>query len=151
MVNFMPMVQGPARRRSGTRFVEEVKDSADRTWLIRFEFAETDAYILEFGDQYIRFYTNHGQVLSGGSPYEISTPYTAANLTNANGTLRLRMVQSGDVIYIVHPLYAPRKLSRFGPTTWTLTEVDFCWPGHSWILIQMRQRLCMHQLQLVRA
>ena len=125
MVNFMPMVQGPARRRSGTRFVEEVKNSANRTWLIRFEFAETDAYILEFGDQYIRFYTNRGQVLSGGSPYEISTPYTAANLTNANGTLRLRMVQSGDVIYIVHPLYAPRKLSRLAPTNWTLTEVDF--------------------------
>jgi hypothetical protein len=125
MVNFLPMIQGPARRRSGTRFVEEVKNSANRTWLLRFEFAETDAYILEFGDQYIRFYTNHGQVLNGGSVYEISTPYTAANLTNANGTLRLRTVQSGDVIYIVHPLYAPRKLSRFGPTNWTLTEVDF--------------------------
>lgn len=125
MVNFLPMIQGPARRRSGTRFVEEVKNSANRTWLLRFEFAETDAYILEFGHQYIRFYTNHGQVLNGGNAYEISTPYTAAHLTNANGTLRLRTVQSGDVIYIVHPLYAPRKLSRFGPTNWTLTEVDF--------------------------
>jgi len=125
LIGFIPMIQGPARRRSGTRFVSEVKDSSDRTWLVRFEFAETDAYILEFGDQYIRFYTNHGQVLSGGSPYEISTPYTAANLVNANGTLALRMVQSGDVIYLVHPEFAPRKLSRFGPTNWTLTEVEF--------------------------
>lgn len=125
MVNFLPMVQGPARRRSGTRFVEEVKDSTDRTWLLRFEFSETQAYILEFGDQYIRFYTNHGQVLSGGSPYEIASPYTVADLTNANGTLRLRTVQSGDVIYIVHPSYAPRKLSRFAATNWTLTLVDF--------------------------
>lgn len=125
MVNFLPMVQGPARRRSGTRFVEEVKDSTDRTWLLRFEFSETQAYILEFGDQYIRFYTNHGQVLSGGSPYEIASPYTAADLTNTNGTLRLRTVQSGDVIYIVHPSYAPRKLSRFAATNWTITEVDF--------------------------
>lgn len=125
MVNFIPMVQGPARRRSGTRFVEEVKDSSDRTWLIRFEFSESQAYILEFGDQYIRFYTNHGQVLSGGSPYEIASPYTAADLTNANGTLRLRTVQSGDVIYIVHPSYEPRKLSRFGATNWTLTTINF--------------------------
>ena len=123
--NFIPMIQGPARRRSGTRYVNEVKTSADRTWLVRFEFSETQAYILEFGNQYIRFYTNHGQVLSGGSTYEIATPYTAADLANANGTLRLRYVQSGDVIYIVHPSYAPQKLSRFGPTTWTLAAVDF--------------------------
>jgi len=123
--NFIPMIQGPAMRRSGTRFVEEVKSSANRTWLVRFEFSETQAYILEFGNQYIRFYTNHGQVLSGGSAYEVATPYTAADLSNANGTLKLRYVQSGDVIYIVHPNYAPRKLSRFGATSWTLTEVDF--------------------------
>lgn len=123
--NFIPMVQGPARRRSGTRFVSEVKTSANRTWLVRFEFSETQAYILEFGNQYIRFYTNHGQVISGGSPYEIASPYTTADLTNANGTLRIRFVQSGDVIYIVHPNYAPRKLSRFGPINWTLTTVDF--------------------------
>lgn len=123
--NFIPMIQGPARRRSGTKFVEEVKDSADRTWLLRFEFSETQAYILEFGDQYIRFYTNHGQVVSGGSAYEVATPYTTADLTNANGTLRLRTVQSGDVIYIVHPSYPPKKLSRFAATNWTLTNVDF--------------------------
>jgi hypothetical protein len=123
--NFIPMIQGPALRRSGTRFVNEVKNSANRTWLIRFEFSETQSYILEFGDQYIRFYTNHGQVLSGGSAYEISSPYTAADLTNANGTLKLRFVQSGDVVYFVHPNYAPRKLSRLAPTNWTLTEVVF--------------------------
>ena len=123
--NFIPMVQGPARRRSGTRFVNEVKTSANRTWLVRFEFSETQAYILEFGNQYIRFYTNHGQVISGGSAYEIASPYTSADLANANGTLRIRFVQSGDVVYIVHPSYAPRKLSRFGPVNWTLTTVDF--------------------------
>jgi len=33
--NFIPMVQGPARRRSGTRFVNEVKTSANRTWLVK--------------------------------------------------------------------------------------------------------------------
>lgn len=171
--NFLPMVQGAARRRSGTRFVEEVKDSTDRTWLLRFEFSETQAYMLEFGDQYVRFYTNHGRLLTGSVSawvtstayvvgnlvaqsgvnyyckeahtsgtfstdlsagkwhaltadiYEIPSPYTAADLTNANGTLRLRTVQSADVIYIVHPSYAPRKLSRFGAINWTLTEVDF--------------------------
>jgi hypothetical protein len=64
-------------------------------------------------------------VQSGGSAYEIASPYTTSDLANANGTLRLRFVQSGDVIYIVHPSYAPRKLSRFGAINWTLTTVDF--------------------------
>jgi hypothetical protein len=123
--NFIPMIQGPARRRSGTRFVNEVKNSAQRTWLVRFEFSETQAYILEFGNQYIRFYINQAQVLSGSSAYEIVSPYTTADLSNANGTLRLRYVQSGDVVYIVHPSYPPYKLSRFAPTNWTMAPVSF--------------------------
>ena len=171
--NFIPMVQGPARRRSGTRYVTEVKNSANRCWLIRFEFSETQAYIMEFGDQYIRFYTNQGQLQTGsvtawatstaykigdlrsnggvnyycrvahtsgtfstdlaagrwyaltGTIYEIPSPYTSADMTNSNGTLRLRMVQSADVVYITHPNYAPRKLSRFGATNWQLSEVQF--------------------------
>lgn len=173
MENFVPLIQGPARRRSGTRFVNEVKYSDDRTWLVRFEFSETQAYILEFGDYYIRFYTNHGQLLfsppaawvtstsyiigdlvqSGGNSYycaanhtsgtfatdlsnglwylltsniyEIPTLYSTSDLSNPNGTFRLRYVQSGDVVYFVHPDYPPQKLSRFAPTTWTMTDVQF--------------------------
>jgi hypothetical protein len=46
-------------------------------------------------------------------------------MTNSYGSLRLRMVQSADVVYITHPNYAPRKLSRFGATNWQLSEVQF--------------------------
>lgn len=171
--NFIPMVQGPARRRSGTYFVEEIKNSANRSWLLRFEFSESQAYILEFGDQYIRFYTNYGQVQTGSvtawqtsqsyvvgdlrsnggtnyyckvahtsgtfstdlsagywyaltdSIYEIPSPYTAADLTNSNNTLKLRTVQSADVIYIVHPSYPPKKLSRYSATRWILEDINF--------------------------
>jgi hypothetical protein len=119
--NFIPSVQGPAVRRAGTRYVSEIKTSANRTWLAKFEFNTTQAYVLEFGNQYIRFYTNHGQVLSGGSPYEITSPYAVADLTDsADGTFTLSMVQSGDVIYIAHPSYPLQKLSRLGNTNWTI-------------------------------
>jgi hypothetical protein len=171
--NFVPMVQGPAKRRSGTRFVKEVKNSANRCWLIRFEFSEDQAFILEFGNQYIRFYTNHGQLQTGtvpnwatstqydkgdlvvqsgnryycqrdhlsgtfatdlsngawyaltGTIYEIPSPYTSADMTNPNGTIRLRMVQSADVLYITHPNYPPQKLARFGNTRWVMSPVEF--------------------------
>lgn len=123
MENFIPIVQGPAKRRAGTRFVAEVKDSTKRTWLVRFEFNTQQGYVLEFGDQYIRFYTQHGQVISGGSPYEIATPWLSADLTNADGTFGLRFTESNDVVYICHQNYAPRKLSRSGPTSWSIATL----------------------------
>lgn len=116
--NFVPMVQGPVTRRPGTKFVVEVKDSDSFTLLQRFEFSTTQAYVLEFGDLYVRFCTDHGQVVSG-PPVEVVTPYTEAQLPN------LRFVQSGDVLYIVHPSHAPRKLIRNSATSWTLTTITF--------------------------
>ena len=120
--NLIPSVQGPAVRRPGFRFVAEVKDSSKRTWLAKFEFNVTQSFILEFGDRYVRFFTNHGQLLSGSTPYEITTPYTTADLVSADGAFSLSMVQSGDVIYIAHPSYPLKRLARLGNTNWTLTD-----------------------------
>lgn len=120
MENFIPTVQGPALRRGGTRYVASVKNHANRVYLQAFEFSETTAYVLEFGDQYIRFYTQNGQLLSGGTPVEVATPYTQASLFNADGTCKLRFAQSGDFLYITHPDYQPRILKRTSPTTFVL-------------------------------
>lgn len=54
---------------------------------------------------------------SGGTAdkiYEISTPYTSANLP------RLNFAQSADVMYLVHPSYEIRTLSRTDHNAWTL-------------------------------
>jgi len=117
--NFLIHLQGAATRRVGTQFIAEVKDSTKKTRLIPFEFSTSQTYVLEFGDQYIRFYKDKGQILSGGSAYEIATPYLEADLFD------IKFAQSADVMYIVHPSYSVRKLSRTAHTSWTLTEVDF--------------------------
>ena len=117
--NMVVYPHGSAARRSGTQYVAEVKDSSKETRLIPFEFSTTQTYILEFGDQYIRFYKDNGQILSGGSAYEISSPYLEAELFD------IKYAQSADVMYICHPNHAVRKLSRTGHTSWTLTTVDF--------------------------
>lgn len=122
--NYYPTIQGPAKRRGGTRFVAEVKDSSKQTWLIRFEFNTQQAYILEFGDLYIRFYTQRSQVTSGGPPYEIASPYASTDLTNSDGTFAINFTESNDIIYLVHPNYQPQKLSRLAPTNWTLTPLS---------------------------
>ena len=118
--NFILTPQGPARRRPGTRFVAEIKSSAVRSWLWRFEFNVEQAYVMEFGSQYIRFFSNHGVV---GAPFEVTTPYLAADLTSADGTFNLRFAPSNDVVYIVHRSYAPRKLTRTGASTFTIATM----------------------------
>jgi hypothetical protein len=117
--NMIVYPHGAAARRSGTSFVAEVKDSTKKTRLIPFEFSTTQTYMLEFGDQYIRFYKDNGQILSGGLPYEISTPYLESQL------FEIKYAQSADVMYICHPSHEVMKLSRSGHTSWTLTEVEF--------------------------
>lgn len=126
--NWIPTVQGPLRRRAGTRFVAEVKNSADRAWLCRFEFSVDQAYQLEFGPGYIRFYTwdtatlQRGRLESPpGTPVEVATPYTASDLFAADGTCRLRVAQSGDVLYICCPGFQPRLLTRTSPTAFSLS------------------------------
>jgi hypothetical protein len=117
--NFLVHPQGAATRRVGTQFIAEVKSSAAKTRLIPFEFSTTQTYILEFGNTYIRFFKDKGQILSGGSAYEISSPYLTAELFD------IKFAQSADVMYITHPNHEVMKLSRTGHTSWTLAEVDF--------------------------
>lgn len=124
--NFIPLIEGPAERRGGTRFVREVKDSTDRCGFIRFEFNTEQAYEIEVGDQYMRFYTNHGIVMNGTNPLEVSTPWVAADLFDADGFFKLRYVQSGDVLYITHTDgdYPVQKLTRSGSLSWALSEFE---------------------------
>ena len=117
--NFIVYPHGSAARRSGTQFISEVKTSANKTRLVPFEFSTTQTYILEFGNQYIRIYKDKGQVQSGGSAVEIATPYLTAELFD------IKFAQSADVMYIVHPNHAARKLSRTSHINWTLTQIDF--------------------------
>jgi len=97
MENFLVHPQGAATRRVGTQHIAEVKDSTKKTRLIPFEFSTTQTYILEFGDQYIRFFKDKGQILSSGSAYEIASPYLEAELFDS------KFAQSADVMYITHP------------------------------------------------
>ena len=120
--NFIPLIEGPAERRGGTRFVREVKDSTDRCGFLRFEFNTEQAYELEIGDLYMRFYTNHGIVMNGTVPLELVTPWAAADLFDTAGNFKLRSVQSGDVMYITHTDgdYAIQKLTRSGALSWAI-------------------------------
>lgn len=130
--NFIPTVQGPHVRRGGTRQVQEVKSSAAGRPLIHvFEYSVSQAYVLEFGNLYVRFYTwdsvtkVRGRLESPpGTPVEVVTPYAIGDLYDSDGMPRLRFAQSGDFLYIAHPSYQQRILKRTSPTAFTLTTFD---------------------------
>lgn len=110
---------GGASNRAGFEFVAEVKNSANYARLIPFQFNTAQSYELEFGNAYLRVYRDGGVVLSGGLPYEVVTPYLHTELDE------IVFIQEADVMYIVHPMHAPRKLSRFADDNWTLSVVAF--------------------------
>lgn len=84
--NFLLLPQGPAQRRGGTRYVTPIKSEASRAWLVRFEFNATQAFVLEFGDLYVRFYFQHGQVqTSGVAAYNGATAYAIGDLVTNGG------------------------------------------------------------------
>jgi hypothetical protein len=118
--NFVVHPHGGASRRPGTVFVREVKNSAHNARLIPFEFNVTQTYILEFGDTYFRIHKDGGTVVTGSpaAPVEVTTPYAHTDLD------KLKFTQSADVMYLVHPDFAPRKITRTSHTAWTITEVD---------------------------
>lgn len=115
--NAHPVIQGGAMRAAGSRYVAETKTSG-AAWLIPFVFSTTQAYVLEFGVGYIRFYRDGAQIVSG-TPVEVSTPYAAADLP------QLEFTQQADTLVVFHPGYFPRRLVRVSDTSWKFADVPF--------------------------
>ena len=196
-LNFIPLVQGPVERRPGTVFMKEVKTSSLATRIVRFEFSTTQAYILEFGNLYCRFYKDNSNIISATSTIsgatqanpcvvtdtghgysngdeiiitevvgmtELNNKYylvsgkttNTYNLTDINGVainssgftaygsagksaqtieltttyatadlFQLKFAQSADILYVTHPSYPPRKISRTSDIAWTITNITF--------------------------
>lgn len=116
MRNTVPQIYGGARRRPGTVFVREVKDSADRTRLIPFVLNATTAYIIEAGDLYLRFYKDNAIL---GAPYEVVSPYSAAAVFEVDYT------HGEDTMFLFAEAVAPYKLVRVADTSWTLGAAAF--------------------------
>jgi len=198
LTNLVVMPHGGVARRPGTKYVNEVKTSSEKVRLLPFNFGTTQAYCIEAGDTYFRFFKDQGTILEanktisgiteanpgvvtanshgftngdvvfissvGGMTEVNNTFFKVANKTtntfelqdidgsNVNtsgfttydsgagaGTVarqfelattyatadlfQLQYAQTADVMYIAHPSYPPRKLSRTGHTSWTIEDV----------------------------
>ena len=195
--NFTVLPHGGLQRRGGSQFILQTKNAADKVRLVSFEFSITESYVIEFGDEYIRFYRNNGIILesaknitgitqanpgvvtssshgynngdwvyisgvvgmtevnldfyivagkttntfqltdidgnnvdtsgftaysSGGTAervFEVTSPWDKDDL------FELSFTQSADILYVVHPNYAPREVTRTDHTAWTISEFSF--------------------------
>lgn len=199
MQRYVALIQGPATRTPGFLHKKESK-AKGKVRMMPFIFSNGDAFMIEIGDLYMRFYQNREPVKlasqaitaitkanpavvtyagadtysngdevylstivgmvelngrwckvanlnagantfelhdldgnninstsytaysSGGTVeevYEIVSPYALADIFD------IRFFDSGDVVYLAHPDYAPRKLARSAATSWTFSNVSF--------------------------
>lgn len=118
--NGVVVVQGGVMRRPGTRFAAATKYGDKKSRLVPYVFNRSQAYMLEFGDGYMRIYQNGQQLVNDDStPYEIASPYTADMLPAVN------YVQGADTMFLAHQSVKPHRLQRRGQTEWVLEPTPF--------------------------
>lgn len=81
MENFLIEPYGGAARRPGTQFITCAKFSNKKIRLVPFEFSTEQAYVLEFGDLYIRFFRDNGSVVEASKAITGATQADPVNLT----------------------------------------------------------------------
>lgn len=90
LYNFIAVPQGPAVGRSGTMFMGPVYDETKRSGLIPFIFSETQALMLEFSHQRLRFLTDDGVV--------VRPPVAATAVSNSGGKLAVTAAGHGAAV-----------------------------------------------------
>lgn len=76
-------VHGGASNRAGFRFIASAKYADRQARLVRFEFSVTQAYIIEIGHQYMRFYKDGGQIIkSSASDWATLQTYHVGDYVN---------------------------------------------------------------------
>ena len=92
--NMIVFPQGGVTRRPGTYYAGTTKDGG-QVRLINFEFSDTQAYVLEFGNLYVRIYKDGGLVTAATTAISAITKANPAVVTsNSHG------MSNGDRVFI---------------------------------------------------
>ena len=123
---------GGTTRRGGTKHIANTKTGTKKVRLIPFQFSVTQAYMLEFGENYIRFYRDDQRIGGGGfssgfssgfsgsaSIVEVATTYLESEL------FEIQFAQTADILYIAHPNHQPAKLSRTSVDVFSIADEVF--------------------------
>lgn len=111
--NALVAVQGGVMRAWGTEFIAATKYADKKVRLIPYVFNRDQAYMVEFGDKYIRVFKDNKQTA------ELASPYTEAMLAHIN------YVQGADTMFLAHQALPIHRLRRLSDTSWILAEAPF--------------------------
>jgi hypothetical protein len=115
--NWVAINEGPLVKRQGFEMIREADDTA--TWLTAFRPSIEREYVVEWGEEKLRFFTNEARIETApGVAYEVATPFTAAQAPYISAQ------QSFDRQYLAHPGHAPRAIRRDSLTTFTLETIE---------------------------
>ncbi|WP_297082378.1 EamA family transporter [uncultured Demequina sp.] len=78
--NMIPLPQGGAMRRPGTMFVAEARDHDAKPRLIPFQFSTHQAYVLEAGNGYFRFFKDRGRIDAAATDAVVANGDFAADI-----------------------------------------------------------------------
>jgi hypothetical protein len=130
-LNAIPVSAGPVFRRSGSLYANSTRYTDKATILIPFKFSNSQAYVIELGEYYMRLYYGGVRLeTTPGVPYEpgfySAAPYSFTYTPWPESALSgLNWKQSGDILYVTHPQYPPVKIMRYGHTDWRLQYLEF--------------------------
>lgn len=100
-------------------------DTNTKRVLIPFRVNKLINYVVEFGDNVIRFYKNRQLVKDGnGDVYEIGSPYGITDLIDDEGKLKISYVQNVDVLYICNKNFPVQTLKRYGDANWVIEDFN---------------------------
>lgn len=122
--NFFVDYRGGATTKPGSRYIyTSQNDGSGPPRLIPFQASFTVTYLLEFGVKngvgYLGFTNNGVQVLSGGNPYTIASPYASSELS------QIKFAQNVNTMVLCHPNHPPYLLTLISATNWTLVPITF--------------------------
>lgn len=119
--NFFVLRYGGAANRPGFKFIAQTYNNK-KAVLIPFMYSTDQNYIVEITAGRCQFYTDGGIVVKeDGTPYSIENFFTDKDLEDA---AKIKYTQSADVLFIVHPAYAPMTLTRYGSLDWRFEAMD---------------------------
>lgn len=137
MENFIPLVHGPAMRRSGFRFVTDCKKAdmdepaqyCNKVRLIPYSYSADNSYIIELGHYYFRVLTENGPITDFfGNIVSVDTPYPD------NELFQISFAQAGTNLYLAHKNHEPMIISVKNKN-WTCEKLSY---GSKGILPKMQ-------------
>ena len=119
MINAFPTMYGGARKHFGSLLSKPAKFNTSKVRLIPFIFNRSQAYIIEVGDSYMRFFNADGQIVNGITPVEIATPYSESEIR------AIEYAQGADTMFLTHEDNPMQRLQRLSSSSWTIDNVPF--------------------------